>query len=142
VSAAFTRREALALLPAVPAAIGALAQTPPAAARLRRLVSSFVNSYVIEPDGRVKAWTVSPNTKAMYLGLDGDPDRIVPRWVAVEVPPLKGATAIALGTSSYAVTADGRVLAWGSTENGLLGNTPLEPEHTEFYRHGVSPAPA
>jgi alpha-tubulin suppressor-like RCC1 family protein len=140
VSGTLTRREALALLPAVPAAFAALAQTPPAPARLRRLVSNG-RSYIIEADGRVKAWTTSPNTKAMYLGLDGDADRIVPRWVAVEVTPIEGATTIALGTSSYAVTPDGRVLAWGSTENGLLGNTPMSELELTRYPHPPAPMP-
>jgi len=140
VSVTLTRREALALLAALPVAAGARQQTPPASTRIRRFVSGFA-SYVIEPDGRVKAWTVSPNCKAMVLGLDGDPDRIVPRWVAMEVLPLKGVTAIALGTSGYAVTADGRVLAWGTNWNGLLGNTPLSELQKTRNLHPPEPLP-
>jgi len=141
-SDAITRREALALLSAFPVAVHALAQTTsPASPRTRRIISRTA-SYVLEADGRVKAWTVSPNFRARDLGLDGDPDRIVPMRVAVEVPPLNGVTTIALGTSSYAVTADGRVLAWGSTENGLLGNTPLEDLKVTRYPHPPGPTPS
>jgi len=141
VSATYTRREALALLPAFPVALGALAQTSPASPRVRRIVSGS-GLFVMEPDGRVKGWTTSPNFKARYLGLSDDPDQIMPIRVAVDVPPLNGVTKIALGTSSYAVTADGRVLAWGSTENGLLGNTPLADLKVTRYPHPPGPTPS
>ena len=141
-SVTFTRREVLPLLAALPATLRGLAQTPPAGVRVRRLVSSGANTYVLEPDGRVKAWTTSKSLKAMLLGFGGDPDRIVPANVAVDVPPLNGVTTIALGEgASFAVTADGRVLAWGSTANGLLGNTPLSELERTGYPHPPGPMP-
>lgn len=137
-TAGFSRREALGLLPAVPAALRALAQTTTRPSVPRRIVSGGV-SYVIEPDGRVKAWTTSPNAKASMLGL-GD-DRIVPPYVAQEIPALKGCTAIAIGAARYAVTADRNILAWDSNWNGLLGNTSLSEFEATAAPHPPVPTP-
>jgi alpha-tubulin suppressor-like RCC1 family protein len=118
-----TRREALALLPATPAALRAMAQAPLPVARIRRIVEGRA-FYVIEPDGRVKVWTIINGVKRLFLGL-GD-DGTVPPYVAQEAPALRGATTIACGEQAdYAAMSDGRVLAWGINANGLLGNTPL-----------------
>src|SRR5690242_6673949 len=115
-----TRRTALGLVPMLPVVLHSAAQDR--GASLRRLFCNGVTTYVIEPDGRVRCWTVLQNSKAMDLGF-GD-DRPIPRYVAQEITALKGATAIAIVANGYAVAADGRVLAWGSNWNGLLGNTP------------------
>ena len=104
----------------------ALAQEAPA--RLRRFASGTGGYYVIEPDGRVKVWTVQQNVKGVQLGLGHD--RVVPPYVAQEVPTLRGATRIAGSAASYAVMPDGRVLAWESSWSGLLGNT----SRAEFER--------
>ena len=134
-TAGITRREALGLIPAMPAAWLALAQTTVRPAVSRRIFSQWV----IEPDGRVKAWTTSPNMKGTALGL-GD-DRIVPRYVAQEIPALKGCTTIAVGSAKYALTADGNVLAWESSWSGLLGNTPLSEFETTAVPHPDGPTP-
>jgi alpha-tubulin suppressor-like RCC1 family protein len=135
VTAGITRRQALGLLPAVPAALRALAQTTTRPAVTRRIFSQWV----IEPDGRVKAWTTSPNMKGAALGL-GD-DRIVPRYVAQEIPTLKGCTMIAVGSAKYALMADGTILAWESSWSGLLGNTPLSEFEATGVPHPDGPTP-
>ena len=134
-----SRRAVLGLLPVMPLAFRAIALGA-AAPRLRRLVSGVGGFYVIEPDGTVKAWTTNPNgTKATSLGLGED--TIVPPFVAHEVPALKGATTIAGGGAGYAVMPDGRVLAWGDSGNGLLGNTPLAELEATGRQHPLVPTP-
>jgi hypothetical protein len=133
-----SRREALGLLPALPAALRALAQTTSRPFVPRRIFLGG-GCYVIEPDGRVKAWTQFPNTKGSALGL-GD-DRIVPRYVAQEIPALKGCTAIASGGARWAITEDGNILAWDSNWNGLLGNTPLSEFEATAAPHPPVPTP-
>jgi hypothetical protein len=103
-----SRRALLGLIPAIPA-WRALVQTPPSS-RLRRFVTAGSKCFVVETDGRVKAWTWGPDVKGVALGLEHD--RLVPPYVAQDVPALRGAIAIAAGSSSpsYAAMADGRLL--------------------------------
>ena len=131
-----SRREALGLLSVMPAAFRTRRQasTP---ARLRRMFEALAGNYLIEPDRLVKFWTTSPNGKSPF----GD-DRIVPPYIAEELPALKGATTIAgAAGASYAVMADGRVVAWGSNWNGLLGNTTLAELEVRSEPHPPVPMP-
>ena len=133
-----SRRTMLGLLPAASVAVRALAQEP-APVRLRRFFSAAGGYFVIEPDGRVKVWTASANVKGAKIGLGHD--RIVPPYVAQEVPALRGATRIAGGAASYAVMADGRLLAWESNWSGLLGNTSLAEFEQTAQPHAPVPTP-
>ena len=133
-----SRRTMLGLLPATPIALRALAQDA-APARLRRFAAGTGGYYVIEPDGRVKVWTVQQNVKGAQIGLGHD--RLVPLYVAQEVPALRGATRIASGAASYAVMADGRLLAWESNWSGLLGNTSLAEFERTAQPHPPVPTP-
>ena len=132
-----SRRTVLGLVPVMPFALRAVALGGASSGR-RHLVSCLGGFYLIEPDGTVKAWTTG-RVKASLLGL-GD-DSFLPPYVAHEVPALKGATAIAGGAAGYAVTADGRVLAWGDNWNGLLGNTPLSELESTGHQHPPVPTP-
>jgi alpha-tubulin suppressor-like RCC1 family protein len=132
-----SRRTMLGLVPGMPFALRAMAQEA-TAPRLRRFVSGLGGFYVTEPDGTVKAWT-DGQVKASSLGL-GD-DRLLPPYVAQEVPALKGATVIAGGSVGYAVMPDGRVLAWGDNWNGLLGNTPVAELEATAQQHPPVPTP-
>lgn len=118
-----TRRTALGLMPAVPGALRALTQAP-AVARLRRFISDGSQGFVIEPDGRVNAWTWGNTVQGFALGLGHD--RVVPPYVAQEVPALGGAVAIAVeyDTPSYAAMADGRVLAWETSAPAPVPGLP------------------
>jgi len=133
-----SRRTMLGLLPATGVALRALAQEP-TSARLRRFVTGKGGFYVIEPDGRVKTWTASQNVKGAELGLNHD--RVVPPYVAQDVPALRGATRIAGAAAGYAVMADGRVLAWDNNWNGLLGNTALAEFEQTAQTHPPGPTP-
>jgi len=136
-----SRRAVLGLMPLMPAALRAAAQGPaPAPARARRIVEAVGGYYMIEPDGRVRVWTTGPNTKGTTILL-GD-DRIVPPYVAHELPALKGAITISgHGEGTFAVMADGRVLAWGSNANGMLGITPRAELETTAQPHAPGPMP-
>ena len=133
-----SRRTMLGLLPAASVAVRALAQEP-APVRLRRFFSATGGYFVIEPDGRVKVWTALANVTGAKLGLGHD--RVVPEYVAQEVPALRGATRIAGGAASYAVMADGRLLAWESNWSGLLGNTSLAEFERTAQPHPPVPTP-
>jgi alpha-tubulin suppressor-like RCC1 family protein len=116
-----SRRAVLGLMPLMPAVVRAAAQGS-APARARRIVEAVGGYYMIEPEGRVRVWTTGPNTNGTTLLLDDD--RIVPPYVAHELTALKGAITISgHGEGTFAVMADGRVLAWGSNANGMLGIT-------------------
>jgi len=135
-----SRRAVLGLMPVMPAALQAVAQGPaPAPARLRRLIEAGAGYYMLEPDGRVKVWTGSQNVTGATLGFDHN--RPVTRYVAEDHPVLKGATTIASGGVGCAVMADGRVLAWGSNWNGLLGNTPRAELEATAQAHPPVPMP-
>jgi hypothetical protein len=128
----------LSLMSGLPASLLALDQggTSP---RLRRFALGIAGYYVIEPDGSVKAWTTGDNIKGTSLALGHE--QIVRPYVAQAVPALQGATAIARGNAEYAVMGDGRVLAWGTNANGLLGNTPLAELEVTAQPHRPVPIP-
>ena len=140
-SAGFSRREALGLIPALPVALRAMTQTParPGRTSIRRIVSSSVDSYVLEPDGRVTVWTTSKSAKASALGFADD--RAVPPYVALDVPTLKDCLTMAIGGIRIAITADRHVLTWDSNWSGLLGNTPLSEFEATAAPHPPVPTP-
>jgi alpha-tubulin suppressor-like RCC1 family protein len=97
-----------------------------------------ITTYIIEPDGVVKFWTTDPNG---VKSPSGD-DLTFPPYIAQEFAALKGALTIAGAEgASYAVMPDGRVLAWGSNWNGLLGNTTLAELEVRSEPHPPVPMP-
>lgn len=118
-----TRRTALSLLSAMPLTARRLAQTR--APNGRRVFCTGNRHFLLEADGTAMGWTLGPipGTGAV-LGL-GRNDRPEPHS-ANAVAGLKNAVSIAVGSNaSYALLADGRVVAWGANTRGNLGNTPL-----------------
>lgn len=118
-----TRRTALSLLSAVPFASRSQAHARPPSGR--RVFCTGNRHFLLEPDGTAAGWTLGPIPGTGWvLGLGYD-DRPMPHSVNA-VAGLKGAISIAVGSNaSYALLADGRVMAWGANTRGNLGNTPL-----------------
>ena len=120
------RREALALLAAVPFA-RLRAQTR-ASAQLRFAIS-VTHGLLLMPDGTLKSWlcnpgTVNPVEAPEFLGF-GHTNLIDPHTL-YPVPGVTSVRAVAVSPgATFAVLADGRVLSWGSTGSGELGITPL-----------------
>ena len=118
-----TRRQAVALLPLVPWAVRLAAQ--PAPARVRRVFPGYDHELILDSDGTLKVWSSAqmPNASGeMGLG-HFDP---VEKYKLFAIPGLsKVVTAAAGSGSSFAVLADGRVMAWGTRSRGILGITPL-----------------
>jgi alpha-tubulin suppressor-like RCC1 family protein len=120
------RRHALSLLAMLPFASRLGAQTR-ATAQLRFAVS-VTHGLLLETDGRVKAWVRNPGQSEESPAIEGlglgHNNPVDPHTLYV-VPELTGATAVAVCPGkSYAVTMDGRLLAWGSSGSGELGITP------------------
>lgn len=134
-----TRRTALAILSAAPVAAHAALQTP--AARPRRVVLDGSRGFVRESDGSVVAWRQGGGFRGLSLGLGHDND--VPPYIAFPVPGLSDVVDVACGGyGGYALTADGRVHAWGVNARGGLGNTPLAEFEAKAATRGSSLAPA
>ena len=117
----FSRREVMKLVAATPfaAAQAAAAQSP--AARGRRIIANGADTFLIEPDGTVKAWSLM-NPYGWAFGL-GHSERIKP-YTAYDVP-LKNVVTIAASVSAaYALLPNGTVRAWGGNFRGELGATP------------------
>ena len=134
-----TRREALASL-TVPLA-SATRLFGQSSARGRLVIPGRFMTFLIETDGTVKAWSYS-DPLGSYLGL-GHTNR-VEKYLAYEVPGLRNVVAGAsTGRATYALIADGRILAWGSNARGEVGYTPLaEVEVTARGRtDALSPTP-
>jgi alpha-tubulin suppressor-like RCC1 family protein len=118
------RREALALLAALPfARVGA--QTRPTAQL--RFALSVTHGLLIEPGGRLSVWAKDPGRRdgqpaSDALGL-GHNDPVDPHSLHA-VPGVTNVVAAAAAPGkSFGVLADGRVLAWGDSGSGELGIT-------------------
>ncbi len=120
-----SRRQALALIAALPAAARAAADT-----RLtpkHRVILGRGHGLLLEPGGTLQAWHTSPHRGGPApdaLGLGHN--RPLAPYTLAAVPSLTNVAVVAAGSScSFAVLADGQVLAWGlNAGNGLLGTTP------------------
>jgi alpha-tubulin suppressor-like RCC1 family protein len=135
-----TRRDALKLFAASPLLAAQAAAQPPAS-RTRRVVATAGETFLIEPDGSVLAWSYS-DPPGWKFGL-GNADR-VRSYTAYPVPALKNARAIASGDdTAYALMPDGTLMAWGGNFRGQLGATPRsEVEGTAAGRAtAMSPVP-
>jgi alpha-tubulin suppressor-like RCC1 family protein len=116
-----TRRAALKLLAVSPlAAAHAAAQSP--AGRARRVVSAGLNTFLLEADGIVRAWSLA-EPYGYSFGL-GQADRVT-KYTAYQVPGLTNVVSLAAAVNTaYAVLANGTVMAWGGNARGELGATP------------------
>jgi alpha-tubulin suppressor-like RCC1 family protein len=135
-----TRREALKLFAASPlAAAQAVAQ--PAPARGRRIISEGPITYLLDPDGTVKGWAYT-DPFGWSFGL-GHANRVKP-YVAFDIPGLTNVVDVAAAVNTtYALLANGTVMAWGGNARGELGATPRsEVEVTAGGRStALSPIP-
>jgi alpha-tubulin suppressor-like RCC1 family protein len=116
-----TRRDALALLAAAPAAAARTlcAQAPSG----RCVVSAGLDTFLIEADGTVKGWSLA-EPFGWRFGL-GHANR-VPKYTAVTVPGLRDVVAMAASVNTaYALLSNGTIMAWGGNARGELGATPL-----------------
>lgn len=124
-----TRREILALIATLPMATRLLGQTR-ATAQLRVAVAP-THGLLIEPTGTLKSWW-NPSAGSAdeevdahnALGL-GHNRPVYPHTLYPVVGISNVVAAAAGGGTSFAVVADGRVFAWGTQAQGLLGTTPL-----------------
>jgi alpha-tubulin suppressor-like RCC1 family protein len=136
-----TRREVLALLTALPAAVRLTSQTR-ATGQLRFAVA-HTHGLLIEPAGTLKSWmndasaTADVETEAhnaLGLGRAGP----IYQHTLYPVAGISNVVAAAAGAgTSFAVVADGRIFAWGTQAGGLLGTTPLAE-----YEERAQPRPA
>ena len=119
------RRDVLKLLSALPFVARLGAQTR--ATGQHRIVFGLEHGFLIGPDGTLKVWQHGLRTEegsVDWLGLGhNDP---VARWALLPVPGLSNVVSAAAGNGcSFAVLANGQVMAWGSNAGGMLGTTPL-----------------
>jgi len=126
------RREALAMLAALPLAARLGAQTRPTPNH--RVFLGPGHGLLLGPDGRLQSFSMNSGRgenapAADYLGL-GD-ERPVDHFALYPVAAPSGVVAAAAGGASFAVLADGRVLACGATGYGDLGITPLSEFETK-----------
>lgn len=127
------RREALAIMAALPFATYLKAQTR-STGQLRFAIS-VTHGLLIEPGGRLSVWAKGPGQgegqpAADSLGL-GHYDLVDPHTL-YPVPGVANVVAAASAPGkSFAVLADGRVLAWGASGSGELGITPREEFETK-----------
>jgi alpha-tubulin suppressor-like RCC1 family protein len=135
-----TRREALKLVAASPlAAVQAAAQ--PDSGRGRRVFPAGLVAYLLEPDGTAKGWAYA-EPFGWSFGL-GHADR-VKKYIAFDIPGVKNVVSMATAANTtYALLADGTVMAWGGNFRGELGATPRsEVEVTAGGRAtALSPTP-
>jgi alpha-tubulin suppressor-like RCC1 family protein len=57
------------------------------------------------------------------------------------MPGLANVVNVAAGLASFAVLADGRILAWGPNANGILGTTPLQEFEERAQPRARTPTP-
>jgi hypothetical protein len=93
-----------------------------------RVVISRTEGFLIAADGSVQTWWNQPGSSGEgeapdRLGLGHN--RTIYGYTLYPVPGLANVVAAATGLASFAVLADGRLLAWGSGANGILGTTTL-----------------
>src|SRR5687767_11252742 len=107
------RREALALLAAVPVAARIRAQTRVTAKH--RVILGSGHGFLVEPGGTLQAWHTGAQRDGLAidaLGLGHNPP--LAAHTLAPIPNLKNVVTAAAGTAcSFAVLADGRLLAWG-----------------------------
>lgn len=100
------------LLPVV-----AAAQTAPG---IRSLASASF-TLVVKADGSVVGWGRDPDGQAAR---PVSPNRVVAAPITIDLPGK--ALQVALGdTTQYALLEDGTVVAWGTNDEGQLGNGPM-----------------
>ena len=120
------RREALALLVAIPFVSTLRAQTRITAQY--RVFHSGGHGLLLAPDGTLQSWfargSEEPQPASELFGL-GDA-RQVYHHTLYPVVGLRDVVSAAIGSAALAVLKDGRVLAWGATGSGQLGITPRE----------------
>jgi alpha-tubulin suppressor-like RCC1 family protein len=125
---ALDRRQALTLLMmAMPLA----ARTPAARAQTRatakhRVALDAGHALLLEPDGTVQIWHTSQQGGRLDALLGLGPNHSLPAYTLARVPGLTEIVAVEAGAAcSFAVRADGTLLAWGiNGGNGKLGTTP------------------
>jgi alpha-tubulin suppressor-like RCC1 family protein len=105
---------ALALL--LPAVTGA--QTTPL---IRDIASGGQFNLVVKADGTVVGWGRDPDGQAAR---PVSPNRMVAAPITIDLPGK--ALQVAMGdTTQYALLEDGTVVAWGTNDEGQLGNGPM-----------------
>ena len=115
---ATTIRTFFALAILVPTVLGA--QTPPPSPGIRH-VATRAFTLVVKADGSVVGWGRDADGQAAR---PPSPTRAITAPVAIELPGK--VLQVALGESSqYALLEDGTVVAWGTNDEGQLGNGPL-----------------
>jgi alpha-tubulin suppressor-like RCC1 family protein len=131
------RRDALTLIAS--AAIGTGVTLRAQMPRSRRIISAGLETFLIEADGTVKAWSLV-NTPGGQFGLGHDTR--VPPYTAFEIPGLRNVVDMASAVNaSYALLANGSILSWGSNARGELGNTPLSDVERLASTRGNSNTP-
>ena len=104
---------------------------------------SYTHGLLLEPGGTLKAWlTQDKPNGAPWLGLGHD--RAMPAFTLSAVPGLTNVVAAAAGRGcTFAVLADGGLLAWGWNSEGMLGTTrPADLEVTASWApHSNTPIP-
>ena len=119
-----TRRQAISALAALPfAAVTVTAQTRPGPKH--RVILGNQLGLLLAPDGTLQMWVRDPagdGTAPSSLGL-GHNGPLQPFTLAT-VPGLSNIVAASAGWNcTFAVLADGRLLAWGKNPSGWLGTT-------------------
>lgn len=134
------RRQALSLIVSFPMAVasGAAATLQTRASAKHRVSITQGHGLLLEPGGTVQIWhaaLLGDATKPV-VGLGGTRD--LPPYTLTRVPGLTNVVAAVAGrTGSFAVRADGAVLAWGvNAGSGLLGITS-----PSFFEERASWAP-
>ena len=96
----------------------------PAGARVTAIAGgALIHSLAVTCDGRVLAWG---DNDLGELGNGTTTSSTTPVWV--HLPPGTRVTAVAGGgESSFALTSDGRVLAWGDNDAGEAGDGTTSP---------------
>jgi alpha-tubulin suppressor-like RCC1 family protein len=125
------RRQAMALLAALPLATRVSAQTR-STAKHRVALGSW--GLLIEPGGTLKSWSANgsggeavPAEAVLGLGHDQPVDL----FALYPIPNLTGVVNAVVGAgAAYAVLANGQVFSWGAGAAGILGTTPLDELET------------
>lgn len=135
-----SRREALALLSALPLATSILRAQDRQAGR--RVFPGATHAFILEPDGTLKAWTVL----AEYGNERGDlglgHNTVVPAFALRAVPGLSNVTQVAAGQYfSFARQGNGHILGWGKNTMGVLGTTVPVTFSKDMVSEEDTPAP-
>lgn len=137
-----SRREALALLSAVPMATSVLSAQGGRQAE-RRVFPGATHAFILEPDGTLKAWTVLANFGNEQGELSLGHNTIVSPYALHSVPGLSNVIQVAAGRGEYsfALQRNGRILAWGANTMGVLGTTVPEEFAKDLVRTGNAHSP-